>query len=224
MRTDRTPYDEKLDSILSASAKVFAEKGYHNASIRDIARYTGVSLSGLYYYFQSKEELLYLIQDHGLGTLLGMLEERLEGVADPEERLNILVHNHLSYFVNNMAQMKVMSHEADSLSGEFLEQVNRKKRRFTEIAGRILIDLRPESDVNPRVASFALFGMINWLYTWYHPERDVGAERMARDMTRIFLNGFLGTESRRGGGAKFQPPSLAAALPEWDQSKPRKVR
>ena len=223
MRTERTAYDEKLDAILSASARVFAEKGYHNASIRDIARETGVSLSGLYYYFQSKEELLYLIQDHGLGTLLRMLEERLEGVTSPEEQLRILIHNHLTYFVNNMAEMKVISHEADSLSGEFREQVNRKKRRFTEIAKRILSELRPDSDLNPRVAAFALFGMLNWIYTWYRPDRDVGAERMARDMTRIFLHGYLGSEGARDCGEAFGTPPLAASAREWERRQRRTI-
>jgi TetR/AcrR family transcriptional regulator, cholesterol catabolism regulator len=173
---------------------VFAEKGYHNASIRDIARATGVSLSGLYYYFQSKEELLYLIQDHGLGTLLERLEASLQGVTRPEEKLRILIRNHLTYFVSNMAQMKVMSHEADSLGGEFRAQVNRKKRRFTEIAAQILQELHPDSDLDSRVSTFALFGMMNWLYQWYRPGRDPDAEKLAEDMSRIFLRGFVGDQ------------------------------
>src|SRR5215210_4171661 len=80
MTDERSAYDEKLESILRTAASIFAEKGYHQASIRDIARATGVSLSGLYYYFDSKEELLFLIQDHAFGTLTGNLERMLEGV------------------------------------------------------------------------------------------------------------------------------------------------
>ena len=94
MTAEKSPYDEKLGSILSAAAQIFSAKGYHNASIRDIARATEVSLSGLYYYFQSKEELLYLIQDHALGTLLDRVEESLEGVSCPETRLRILIEKH----------------------------------------------------------------------------------------------------------------------------------
>src|SRR4028119_937033 len=83
MTEARTAYDEKLESILRASAALCAEKGYHQASIRDIARATRGSLSGLYYYFTSKEELLFLIQDHAFGTLDDTLERLLEGVDDP---------------------------------------------------------------------------------------------------------------------------------------------
>lgn len=191
MSNVRTSYDEKLESILRAAADIFAEKGYHRASIRDIARETGVSLSGLYYYFQSKEELLFLIQDHAFGTLLAELGERLDGVESPTERIRILIENHLGYFVANMSQMKVLSHEAESLSGEFKEIVNEKKRNLTNLVMETLGEMRPSSELDLRVSTFALFGMMNWLYNWYRPERDVPVEKLAEDMSSLFLGGFL---------------------------------
>jgi TetR/AcrR family transcriptional regulator, cholesterol catabolism regulator len=191
MASERSAYDEKLESILRTSALIFAEKGYHQASIRDIARATQVSLSGLYYYFKSKEELLFLIQDHAFGTLLRDLEKLLEGVDDPVRRIRLLIENHLRYFVGNMAEMKVLSHEADSLTGEFRRRVNAKKRRLSEIAVEILRDIGAEPDVDLRVATFSLFGMMNWIYNWYRPEVDVPVERLAEDMSRLFLGGFL---------------------------------
>ncbi len=74
-------YDERLQLILKASAKIFAEKGFHRTSIRDIARATGMSLAGLYYYVRTKEELLFLIQEQCFMTLL----QRWEKTADPQE-------------------------------------------------------------------------------------------------------------------------------------------
>jgi TetR/AcrR family transcriptional regulator, cholesterol catabolism regulator len=193
MPTERTAYDAKLESILRTAARVFAEKGYHQASIRDIARATGVSLSGLYYYFESKEELLFLIQDHAFGTLSQNLEQLLAGESDPHRRLRLLIENHLRYFLANMAEMKVLSHEADSLTGEYRTRVDARKRGLTRIATAILHELRPEPEVDMRVATFALFGMMNWLYNWYKPGRDVPVERLARDISRLYLRGFLGS-------------------------------
>jgi AcrR family transcriptional regulator len=191
MAHDRRTYDEKLRNILHTSAEIFAKKGYHQASIRDIARATRVSLSGLYYYFQSKEELLFFVQDHAFGTLLDDLEQRLAGVEDPRRRLHLLVENHLRYFVDNMAEMKVLSHESDSLTGDFRTRVNAMKRRLTEIAMEILNEVSPATRVDLRVSTFALFGMMNWLYNWYRPERDLPVEQLADEMTRLFLQGFL---------------------------------
>jgi AcrR family transcriptional regulator len=209
MAPERTAYDEKLESILRTSAAIFAEKGYHQASIRDIARATRVSLSGLYYYFQSKEELLFLIQDHAFGTLLQNLEQLLEGVEDPHRKIRLLIENHLRYFINNMAEMKVLSHESGSLSGEYRQRVNAKKRRLTEIAMEILQELRPGGDLDLRVSAFALFGMMNWLYNWYRPDRDVPVERLAEDISRIFLGGFLQEGSPLPAGAREAVPGEA---------------
>ncbi len=192
MISEQSPFDEKLGAILSAATNVFAEKGYHNATIRDVARASSMSLSGLYYYFQSKQELLYLVQDHALESLIGGLVDRLQGATSAEQRLRILIENQLTYFVSNMAEMKVLSHEAGSLEGDYRRQVNTRKRQLTIIATDILRDLRPSSNYDPRVATFALFGMMNWIYNWYRPDRDVPVARLVCDMTAIFLNGFAG--------------------------------
>jgi AcrR family transcriptional regulator len=191
MISERTAYDEKLESILRTSASIFAEKGYHQASIRDIARATRVSLSGLYYYFQSKEELLFLIQDHAFGTLLESLEAQLQTTDDPVRKVCLLIENHLRYFVSNMSEMKVLSHESGSLTGDLRRSVNAKKRRLSDIAMEILKEIRPEPSVDLRVATFALFGMMNWIYNWYRPETDIPIEQLAENMSRLFLGGYL---------------------------------
>src|ERR1700688_1321396 len=89
----------KLQSILRHAAQVFSEKGYEGASIRDISRSSGVSLAGLYYYIKSKQELLYLIQIHTFKTIVARLEKRLPEATSPVDKLRVLVHNHLDYFL-----------------------------------------------------------------------------------------------------------------------------
>ena len=209
MADERTAYDEKLESILRTAAGIFAGKGYHQASIRDIARATGVSLSGLYYYFNSKEELLFLIQDHAFGTLLNNLERLLATEADPQRRLRVLMENHLRYFMANTAEMKVLSHESESLTGDFRRRVNAKKRRLTELAMEILRELRPDGGVDLRVATFAMFGMMNWLYNWHRPEVDVPIEKLVDDMYRIFVEGFLPDGAAVSDAARASAPGDA---------------
>jgi TetR/AcrR family transcriptional regulator, cholesterol catabolism regulator len=187
---ERPSYDRKLLQILKAAAAVFAEKGYDRASIRDISAATGVSLSGLYYYFKSKEELLFLIQDHCFGTLLARLDQDLEGVTDPECRLRVVVRNHLRFFVDNMKEMKVLSHEADVLTGDYREEVGRKKRRYVEAVTAILRELRPSRGADLRTATFALFGMMNWIYTWYREEKDLVVGELEDEILHLFLDGF----------------------------------
>lgn len=197
---ERSTYDDKLALILRTAAGVFARKGYHRASIRDISRATGVSLSGLYYYFDSKEELLFLIQDHCFRTILDNLEELIAGVDDPARRLRLLVENHLRFFVGNMEEMKVLSHEAEALTGEYRQKVDELKRRYSRTCMEIVEALKPDdSPVDIRVATFGLFGMMNWIYTWYRPGRDVGVDKLADDVIHLFLRGHLAAGVEDGG-------------------------
>lgn len=203
-------YEGKLERLLDLSAQMIAEKGYHNTSIRDIARITGVSLAGLYYYFRSKEELLFMIQGRLLRTVLDDLRRNLEGVEHPHERLRVFVDNHVRFFARRMPAMKVMAHEYDCLTGEYRDQIRALRHEYTEMCLTILRDVRRFSGAGDavvlRVAAFALFGMMNWIYTWYRPDRDVPVERLAEQLYRLFLGGFLGSgevewETSRGGRA-----------------------
>jgi AcrR family transcriptional regulator len=188
-------YDQKLVFVLKTAAAIFAEKGYHSTSIRDIARATKMSLSGLYYYFKSKEELLFLIQDYCFSTVIEDCRRLLEGVPDPVHRLKLLIENHLNYFVQNMNEMKVLSHEANAIGGDLFRKVNNKKRQYVDLTMKLLEEIARDygvGDMDIRVATFSLFGMMNWIYNWYNPRKDVDVAGLSQSITRLFLSGFLG--------------------------------
>src|SRR4030088_3749269 len=89
-----TRFDRRLARILIYATNVFCDKGYAAASMRDLSRASGVSLSGLYYYFASKEKLLYLIQRETFTTIVARLRERVENVDDAAERIRMFILNH----------------------------------------------------------------------------------------------------------------------------------
>jgi AcrR family transcriptional regulator len=162
-------YDEKLQQILKASAKIFAGKGFHRTSIREIARATDMSLAGLYYYFHTKEELLYLIQERCFVTLLQRWERVAEPGLDVRHRIRLFAENHLSFFFHNMYEMKVMAREDESLTGQYQEKILVLKRRYVDVLMELVKELYGRdggNKIDPRGATFALFGMMNWIYTW----------------------------------------------------------
>ena len=161
--------------------------------MRDLSRASGMSLAGLYYYFESKERLLFLIQKHTFTTILERLKARLEGVSDAEERIRIFILNHLDYFLANQAAMKVLSHEAEVLKNGFAAEVAAIKREYYRICVGLLDDLKRERDLqfSTRIAVLSLFGMMNWIYTWHNPRVDADAASIAREMADIFLRGVV---------------------------------
>ncbi len=187
-------YDEKLQQILKSSAKIFAEKGFHHTSVRDIARATKMSLSGLYYYFTTKEELLFLIQERCFLTLLQRWEHAAQADLDVRARIRAFAENHLSFFLHNMPEMKVMAHEDESLTGEFNDKILVLKRRYVKVIMDLMGELQKQEGakgIDLRVATFALFGMMNWIYTWYQPKRDLGLPQLIEQMLRIYFFGLL---------------------------------
>jgi TetR/AcrR family transcriptional regulator, cholesterol catabolism regulator len=205
--TSATRFDRRLGQILDHATEVFCTKGYEGASMRDLSRATGMSLAGLYYYFESKERLLFLIQKHTFTTILEKLKARLEDVTDPEQRIRIFILNHLEYFVSNQPGLKVLSHEDDSLKNGLSSEIKGIKREYYRICLGLIEDLRRERglDFNTRTAVMSLFGMINWIYTWYKPRVDGSADVLAERMGNIVVNGIV-----HGGNTVRKKPAFDA--------------
>jgi AcrR family transcriptional regulator len=192
--TEPTRHDQRLAEILSAAAQVFSELGYDRASIRTVAERAGVSVPGLYHYVRSKEELLFQIQLHVFGGLVERYEADSRQVDDPAERLEILIRNHLERFLDNMAELIVCSREIDRLEGDFQSRVDAERRRYFGQALGIFNDMaagQGRTRVDPRTAALAMFGTINWIYTWYRPETGASADEMAREFVRLYVGGML---------------------------------
>ena len=179
---------------------VFYEKGYAAASMRDLSRASGVSLSGLYYYFKSKEELLYLIQKDTFSTIVDRAcASGLPEVTDPAQRIRMFILNHLEYFLANQKAMKVLSHEDDVLKNGFGAEIARIKREYYRICVELLDNYKQARglEFSSRTAVLSLFGMMNWIYTWYNPRVDADAAELAGEMGDIFLRG-IGTGPAHG--------------------------
>ena len=194
-----TRYDRRLAEILAHATEVFCKKGYEGASMRDLSRESGMSLAGLYYYFESKERLLYLIQRHTFSTIVERLKARLQGVDDSEDRIRIFILNHLEYFLANHSAMKVLSHEDEVLKNGFGSEVAAIKREYYRICVGLLDDLKRERGLqfSTRLAVLSLFGMMNWIYTWHNPRVDADATSIAGQMADLFLRGVANGKGRK---------------------------
>lgn len=185
-------YDLKQAEILSCSAKVFAELGFEKASIRRIAAESGMSISALYYYFTSKDELLFSIQHSSFNELLEKLETKLHNETRPERKLYILIENHLDHFLGRFSELIICSHEINTLKGEAYEKVLAIRRRYYDIALSIVSEIQAEqkgSALQASLAALNLFGMLNWIHMWYDPEKSDSSAEISLEIYNLFLNG-----------------------------------
>jgi AcrR family transcriptional regulator len=205
-------YQDRRNEILRVAAGIFAEKGYHRASMRDIARAAGSSLAGLYHYFPTKEEILYEISARAFDTVLAGAEAGEQAAESPEGRLRHFVRNHLGYFGEHLTEMKVLSHESDSLTGDYRRRIQERKRSYVALATGIVTSLpgvRAGQDLH--IPVLALFGMMNWIYTWYRSEGDGDLELIAATMSDLFLGGFRGAGQAPGGNGDAKAARAATA-------------
>ena len=225
-------FDRRFAEILDYATEIFADKGYEGASMRDLSRLSGMSLAGLYYYFDSKEKLLYLIQKHTFTTIIGRLRERLAASSDPEDRIRIFVHNHVDYAVAKQKAMKVLSHEDEVLKDGHGAELAAIKREYYKICVGLVEELAKaerlprvgqsaaaKGGVSTRTAVMGLFGMMNWLYTWYKPRIDPDAETIARQIADIFLQGVRGKE-----GPDRRPSPMAVSVEDAPASRRSRKR
>ncbi len=200
-------FDRRLAKVLEHAARIFCEKGYEGASMRDLSRATRMSLAGLYHYFESKEELLYLIQKHAFRTIIETLRPRLQSCSDPEERIRIFIENHLEYFLANREAMRVLTHEDETLKDGRGAEVRAIKREYYRICLDLLEDFQRSKGLqfSGRLAVLSLFGMVNWIYTWHNPRVDADAAALARQMGDIFLHGVLKADRAKHRVSRAKP-------------------
>ena len=195
------PYDERFTALLAHAARVFAERGYHSTTMRDLSRATGMSLAGMYYYVRGKEDLLFHIQERCFTQVSEGAAAALAGAIDPQDRLARFIRHHVTFFAAHMPEMKVLSHEANSLSGEPRRRIDTIKRRYVNLLEGLLRDASAEQPAAERsAAAYALFGMMNWIYNWYDPAGPINPDRLADLLTRLYLGGFAEARSTVQGG------------------------
>lgn len=189
---------EGLDEILRYSARLMAQRGYHGTTLRDIAGETGRSLSGLYHYFQTKEDLVYWINVRGFSALTRSLTKVLADLPDAEDRLYALIFNHVDYFSHHRDEMKVLMLGTHNLTVERIEEIRRLKDAYTELGRAVVVEfLKSRNNPIPDGKGLArltylLFGMMNWIFGWYSPQKHGSGKDVVDDIFSTFVNGVCG--------------------------------
>ena len=182
-------YEKRLSSILRAASRVIARDGFEGASVRDMAAKGRIGLSGLYYYFKNKDELLYAIQHHAFSTLVSSLKESLKASASPDVKLRAIIYNHFKFYVENMDEFRVCVHEIESLSGKQYKSILKIRQEYFHLVRQVVGEAFHGTRYEIDMATFFLFGSLNWVYMWYNPEKNSDIDRVTSQFLRVFLNG-----------------------------------
>lgn len=183
---------KKKKVVCDIAAKLFAEKGFENTSTRDISKAAGMSDAGLYYYFDSKESLLYEILEEILSTGLELVRKIDQSDQSFEEKLMDFTKFYTRYYSPEIDKLKLLVEEQKKVNQEHKRRLDEIQREYLDIMIRILDGLNEESkmaDIDSTVCAFSFFAMVHWVYRWYNPKGKISPEQLSEIFNRIIYYG-----------------------------------
>jgi len=182
----RARYDRRRDEVAGSAAQVFAERGYAETSVAELAERLGLATGALYHYFQGKEDLLIEICDQLTEPLLAAARELLgQSSADGDARLRALVRLWVAHVIAHRDHLLVFTqvrHVVDH--GEQWRGVRRSRKDFERLLAGAL-DAAAVRDAD--LARYALLGMVNHTVQWYRPRGPLAPEQIADGYVDLIL-------------------------------------
>jgi len=183
----------RRSEVTRQAARLFAERGYHGTSIRDLAQALGVQKGSLYHHIASKQELLHETMRDGARAFHGMLDALPEDER-PLERIRLAIRGHLGVVADQLDVATVFMREWRFLDGEARSEIVEERRRYEERFRALFRDGRDlgalRSDLDEAGAALLVLSALNWGYTWLEPGRDT--DELADRFHALLVDGMRG--------------------------------
>jgi AcrR family transcriptional regulator len=183
----------RYEGILRAAAEVFGRRGFHQASIREIARAASLSLAGLYHYVGGKEELLFLVLARALDALHTGLDRALATARTPENKLLALIRTHLEFAFRRPLELKLINRDWELLAEPWHAEIAARRNGYVQRGLAILRELDPHGRPGDELmsATTLLLGMLNGIARRPFLAASDDERTLASTVGTLFLYGFL---------------------------------
>jgi TetR/AcrR family transcriptional regulator, cholesterol catabolism regulator len=182
------------EDILEAAAQVFRRKGFHGASMNDIADAVNLQKASLYHHVSSKQEILLEILDRALQLLL----ERISGITaqniPADKKLRLMIREYVQILAENIDLATVLLFEHRALERRQHARHVPNRDKFEQLWRDVLaegVDSKLFKCDDIPMTARALLGLMNWTITWYHPDGEKSIQQIADDYSNLLLNGLL---------------------------------
>jgi AcrR family transcriptional regulator len=183
--------EHRKNRVYSVATETLWQKGYDKTTIRDIARATDMTTAGLYYYFRSKEELLFQILDSHMDDLIAGITE-IPTDTDPLTVIRRYIRYQVGIYCGDRYRSKLILNDDACLAGEWYTIIKDKERQYLTFwrnAIRTYCEAEGLPTDNIAVDAHCLVGMCNWIYRWYDPKGEITPDALAQKLFEIFIFG-----------------------------------
>ena len=182
------------DDILDVAAQVIRQKGFHGASMADIATAVNLKKASLYHHVSSKQEILLALLDRALEMLFEHISSATGKSIPPDEKLRQMIHSYLQVMTENGDLAVVLLMEHRSLSPDLRSRHVPNRDKFELLWRDVVVEGIADgvfSDIDPVMAKRALFGVMNWTITWFQPDGELSIEQITEQYANLLFNGLL---------------------------------
>ncbi|WP_300463251.1 TetR/AcrR family transcriptional regulator [Desulfobacula sp.] len=190
-------HEHRRNRVYRIATKTLFQKGYDKTTIRDIAKATEMTTAGLYYYFKSKEDLLFQILNNHMDDVLAGLE-KIPLDTSPSELIKRYIYYQVSGYCNDRYRFKLLLNDDDCLTGDWYKQIKKKQRKSLSYWRNALERYCQEKGLSTdhiAIDAHCLMGMCNWIYRWYDPKGEISPEALSLKIYETFLLG-LGNKGK----------------------------
>jgi AcrR family transcriptional regulator len=181
--------------VVAAAGRLFAERGYHGTSMRDLGRELGLLGSSLYAHVDSKQDLLVDVVQEGASLFEASADSALAGAGSPTDRLRALVAGHVDVVLDNLDIARTFLNEARALDDAHRAQVlaarDHYEAGFRAVLEEGIVAGEFRADVEPKTASIFILSVLNAIERWYHPSGEIGREELVDRLTDFVLSGVI---------------------------------
>ena len=182
------------DEILDAAAQIFREKGFHAASMQDIAQAVKLQKASLYHHVTSKQDILLALLDRALDLLIEHIEAVVCQPLPPDEKVRLAIQAYLQAMLENRDLAAVLLLEHRSLEPQYHARHIPRRDRFERLWRDLIqegMDKGIFSCTDPALSARYLMGVMNWTITWYRPDGTLSADSIAAQYADLYLSGLL---------------------------------
>ena len=188
---------KRAGDIAKAAALLFDTNGYAETSLRDISIAAGLSKGGIYHYFSSKHEILFLIVDGYLDVLHDRVKEDLAEIEDPRAKLRFFLDRHLRIYLEHMPEGGEFLNHARDLPQREQRCIAHKEKDYASILTGILAEMvdTEKSNAKLKAVTYFIFGLCNSIMHWYNPAGEIPLEEVSDICYQLLMDGWTSLSS-----------------------------
>ena len=188
--------DQKKQKIIDTAAELFHKKGYRSTSLDHVSKELGITKAAIYHYVYSKEEILSIIYIQVLRNIFKNTNKILETDLPPDEKLRLILRNHVkNIIIQPLSMMSVFFSEENQLPEKEFREIQAEKNKYNHIVEKIIEEGISQGlfrETDPKLQTFGILGMCNWVYKWYKPDRNFYTpDQIADHFVGLLERGYL---------------------------------